>query len=452
MTSARGYDDLSRTPSTVSSPSKTAPPGGADHLPAEAYRELLTEARDRTLALVMDVSDDDLERVHDPLMSPLLWDLGHIAAYEDLWLCARAGGLEPLRPDLAEVYDAAETPRARRGDLPYLRRPEAIAYLGEVHERSLEVLERADLSASGGRFVWEMVLQHEHQHNETMLQTLQLAEPGVYSPRPRALPAAAVEAEGPVHVEAGPFVLGRDARDFAYDNERPAHEVAVGAFEIGRLPVTNGAYLEFVESGGYSRREWWSEAGWEWRTREAIERPLYWTADASVRRFDRTEALKPDLPVMHVSWYEADAYARAQGKRLPTETEWEKAAAPRGATAGARGYPWGGEPPDARRANLGQTGFGPAAAGAYPAGASARGVLGLIGDAWEWTATEFTAYAGFEAFPYAEYSEVFFDAGYRVLRGGSWATRPRVACSTFRNWDLPQRRQIFAGFRCAREA
>jgi iron(II)-dependent oxidoreductase len=410
-------------------------------------RELLDDARRRTLALVESVRDEDLDRVHDPLMSPLVWDLGHIAAFEDLWLAQRTGGLAPLRPELSVVYDADETPRAERGDLPYLRRDEALAFMAATRERSLSVLDRV---ARVGP-VWEMVAQHEHQHNETMLQTLQLAESGVYSPERRTFPAGDGRPRT-VRIDAGPFPLGEPDAEFAYDNERPQHTVHVPAFEIDRTPVTNGAYLEFVADGGYRRPELWTDEGWSWRDANRVERPLYWTADGRVRSFDRTERLDPDLPVMHVSWYEADAYARWRGARLPTEEEWEKAASWDAAAAEKRRFPWGDEPPDDSLANLDQLGFGPAPTGAYPDGASPYGVLGMTGDCWEWTASDFGGYPGFRAWPYREYSEVFFGGGYKVLRGGSWATRPSVARATFRNWDFPQRRQIFAGFRCAVDA
>ena len=442
-------------------PTKTLPRGGADPLAArrpaglyaDSYREALADARSRTLSLVAPVSEECIHRVHHPLMSPLVWDLGHIAAQEDLWLCQRAGGLEALRPELAQLYDAAETPRAERGDVPYLRREEALEFMRDVRARSLEVLERADLSEEGDSlnahgFVWEMLVQHEHQHNETMLQTLQLAEPGTLSPQRRST-AGAGGGAGPetVRIPAGAFPMGDPGAGFAYDNERPEHTVEVPAFFIDRTPVTNRGYERFVEDGGYRRRELWDHAGWAWRERESIERPLFWTADGRERRFDATAPLESNTPVMHVSWHEADAYARWAGKRLPTEAEWEKAAAWDADRGRARRYPWGEEPPTPARANLDQLSFGPLPVGALD-GATPDGVASMLGDCWEWTASPFVGYPGFEAFPYAEYSEVFFGDDYRVLRGGSWATRPSVARNTFRNWDLPERRQIFSGFRC----
>ena len=346
-------------------------------------------------------------------MSPLVWDLGHLAAFEDLWLAVRGAGLEPMRPELMRVYDATETPRADRGDLPFLRRDEALDYMDAVRERARGVLERVP------PLLRELVLQHECQHNETMLQTLQIAEPGVFAPERRRRDGA--PGEGTLLVEAGPFTLGAPGQGFAYDNERPAHEVELRAFEIDAAPVTNSEFAAFIEDGGYGRRELWSEDGWTWRRRASATRPLYWTGDGGARSFDRVEALDRQLPVMHVSWFEADAYARWAGKRLPTEAEWEQAAR---LHAGERG-------------NLDQLDFGPGPAGPF------------LGDCWEWTASQFDRYPGFRAHPYREYSEVFFGGGYMVLRGGSWATHPRVARETFRNWDHPQRRQLFAGFRCA---
>ncbi len=441
----------------------TWPLGGADPLPvsrpaataAERCRAALVEARERTLALVEPVSREDLDRAHSPLMSPLVWDLGHIAAFEDLWLCRYAGGLASLRPELADVYNAAETPRARRGELPLLGRDDALEYMHAVRERSLTVLERADPLGAGDRpgadgFVWDMVVQHEHQHNETMLQTLQLAEPGVYAP-PRP-PAEVAPRGGPpaVPVPAGAFTMGDPGAGFAYDNERPRHTVELGGYSIDRTPVTNGEFAAFVEAGGYRTREVWSHEGWDWKEAAGVERPLYWTADGRERRFERLAAIDPDVPVMHVSWYEADAFARWAGKRLPTEAEWEKAAAWDARERRARRYPWGDEPPTRARANLDVLAFGPAPAGAN-GGDTPEGVAGLLGDCWEWTASHLAGYPGFRAFPYRDYSEVFFGREYRVLRGASWATRPSVARNTFRNWDLPQRRQLFAGFRCVGE-
>ena len=413
---------------------------------------LLAEARERTLRLVAPVAPDNLERVHSKLMSPLVWDLGHIAAFEDLWLGCRTGGLEPLHPELMNVYDAAETPRAERGEIPFLHHAEALEYLDAVRDRTLDVLDRAQL-ARDGDFVWQMVLQHEHQHNETMVQCMLLAEPGaVVQPRPARTPITLERTPSMVRIDAGAFLMGDDGEGFAYDNERPRHAVHVPAFEIDRMPVTNGGYAAFIDDGGYERPELWTDEGWAWRRSAHVERPLFWTGDGGERRFERDERLDPNMPVMHVSWFEADAFARWAGKRLPTEPEWEKAASWAPGARRPRTFPWGNAWPTHTLANLDLHAFGPLPAGALPRGESGYGVLGMIGDTWEWTSSDFGPYPGFRPYPYREYSEVFFGGGYKVLRGGSWATRPTVARNTFRNWDFPQRRQILSGFRCARDA
>jgi iron(II)-dependent oxidoreductase len=243
--------------------------------------------------------------------------------------------------------------------------------------------------------------------------------------------------------------MGADGGGFAYDNERPRHVRDVPGFHIGCAPITNASFLSFAEGGGYERREWWSDEGWAWKEEYDISRPGGWTADGREWRLGQLQPIAPDQPVVHVSWFEADAFARAHGARLPTEAEWEKAATWDQDTGAARRFPWGDEPWEPGRANLDQAALGPLPPS--PASVSPSGALSMIGDVWEWTASDFTGYPGFRAYPYREYSEVFFGSDYKVLRGGSWATRPRVAASTFRNWDFPIRRQIFAGFRIARD-
>ncbi|HEY2437352.1 MAG TPA: ergothioneine biosynthesis protein EgtB [Solirubrobacteraceae bacterium] len=410
----------------------------------------LKDTRERTLALVAPFSDTELERVHSTLMSPLAWDLGHIAAFEDLWLVHRYGERPLLHAELIEVYDAMETPRADRGDLPFLRAGEAREYLDAVRERTLEVIDERGI---GDGILHELVLRHEQQHNETMLQTIQLArlDPAWAKRGPAAQRSIVPSGLELVEVPDGECTLGACSEGFAYDNERPRHRTDIRDFGIGRHLITNATYLHFVEGGGYERREWWSDEGWAWKEQYDITRPGGWTPDHSGEwRLGRLEALRPTRPVVHVSWFEADAFARAHGLRLPSEAEWEKAATWDQETGRARRYPWGNESTvPGVHANVELVDAGPASAGEHPAGASAYGVLGMIGDVWEWTASEFGPYPGFSAYPYREYSEPFFGSAFRVLRGGSWATSARVATPTFRNWDFPQRRQIFSGFRVA---
>jgi iron(II)-dependent oxidoreductase len=341
----------------------------------------LAEVRQRTLDLIAPLSDEQLEAQIDPIMSPLAWDLGHIAAYEDLWLNHRHGGLDLLHDELTAVYDAFETPRAVRGKIDILDAAGSREYLDDVRKRTLEVLERKGPDP----VLHELVLQHELQHTETMRQAMVMG--GFMTDR---MPELSGD-ESWIDIPAGSFIIGAGEDRFSYDNERPAHEVEFDAFSIARRPITNASWRHFAEGGGYERREWWSAEAWAWKQEYDIGEPagLADGADAA--------------PVCHVSWYEADAFARFSGARLPTEAQWERAAA-------------------------------------------AVEDTGLV---WEWTDTEFDGYPGFVAHPYKEYSEVFFNKGYRCLRGGSWAADPRVATTTFRNWDLPQRRQIFAGVRLA---
>ena len=351
----------------------------------------LEAARTRTLALLDPIPDSELVRQHSPLMSPLVWDLAHIGHFEELWLVRRLTDAEPLHPETDEMYDAFEHVRSERVDLPLLEPETARSYLSEVRARTLEALERIELDPSDrllrDGFVYGMVAQHEQQHVETMLQTIQLS--GLEHKGGRPGPCGEVSA---VLVEAGPFVMGSD-EPWAYDNERPAHGRELPAFRIDSTPVVNSAYAEFL-----------ADNGWD-------EPPRSWEQDGEGwlrRRFGRLEPVPPGEPVQHVSHPEAEAYARWAGKRLPSEAEWEKAAR--------------------------------------------LGVLEGVGSVWEWTSSDFEAYPGFEAFPYREYSEVFFGDEYKVLRGASWATHPLVARATVRNWDYPTRRQIFAGFRCAEDA
>jgi iron(II)-dependent oxidoreductase len=411
---------------------------------AEQILAAMESARARTLVLVAPLSDAQLEHVHSPIMSPLVWDLAHIAAYEDLWIGHRLGGRALLRPDLAALYDAFETPRAVRGEVELLDAGAAREYLAAVRAQASDAIAG---TGAGDGVIAEMVLRHELQHTETMRQTMAIA--GLLADDDRA--AALPDAPGWLSIAAGRALIGATEGGFAYDNERCRHEVELDRFQIARLPVSNASWMHFSEGGGYERREWWSAEGWAWKEEYDITRPGGWTADhRGERRLGSLEPLHPHRPVVHVSWFEADAFARSRGARLPTESEWEKAATWDQEEGEARPYPWGDEPPaPGVHANVDQLVPGPAPAGAYPAGASPYGCLGMIGDVWEWTASEFSGYPGFRPHPYKEYSEPFFEAGYRVLRGGSWATRSRVVTPTFRNWDHPQRRQIFSGFRVA---
>jgi iron(II)-dependent oxidoreductase len=307
------------------------------------------------------------------------------------------GEREPMHGDLGRFYDAIENPRKSRGELPILRDAELRAYMADVRERTLDVLDSVDVSPEAEDpllcegFVYEMLLAHELQHNETMLQLLQMVDGYGSVVVDDALAVAPVDdGREMVAIPAGEYEIGAPQRGFAYDNERRRHIVEMAAFAIDRTPVSNAAYTEFMEAAG-------------------AEPPLYWDRDGAgwvSTAMGRRSPIEPSDPVIHVSWDQADAFAGWAGKRLPTEQEWE----------------------------------------------AARPGLEGVGHAWEWTSSDFLAYPGFAAFPYPEYSEPFFGPEHKVLRGSSWATHPDVVRPSFRNWDLPQRRQIFAGLRCAGDA
>jgi iron(II)-dependent oxidoreductase len=433
--------------------------------PARELRQRLVteleEARARTLLLVAPLSDEDLHAQHDPLMSPILWDLGHIAHFEELWLTRNLDG--PIEfVEMPGLYNPFEHPRSARGALPLPGLDRVREVMNEIRARVLARLQSADFDADqpllAGGYAYRMVLQHEYQHNETILQTLQLKQGAPYSPPARVAPPLVGEglpSTGMVRFPGGRVEIGTDDRAEAYDNERPSHVVEVRPFDIDVHPVTGGQYLEFIEAGGYGRAELWSSAGRRWLAESGAEAPKYWFPSRDgwmTRVMDRVGPVEPDHPVCHVCWHEAEAFARWAGKRLPTEIEWEAAASWDPETGRKRRYPWGDAPPSRELANLDQLGFGTAPVAAYPGNRSPVGCRGMIGDVWEWTSSDFGPWPGFEAFPYPEYSEVFFGSEYKVLRGGSWATRPGAVRSTFRNWDYPIRRQIFSGFRCARDA
>ncbi|WP_375481974.1 ergothioneine biosynthesis protein EgtB [uncultured Jatrophihabitans sp.] len=411
----------------------------------------LERARRRTAELT-EFDDAELTRQHSPLMSPLVWDLAHIGQQEDLWLL-RAGdaSAQGVLPQAVErLYNAFENPRATRATLPLLTPGEARAYLDDVRGRVFDALDRLPDDAAA-LFPYAMVEQHEQMHVETMLATHQLRDGTPILGPGTTVPAARSVLHDGVLVPAGPFELGVDGSDepFSLDNERPAHVVDLPAYRIGRVPVTNGEYRRFVAAGGYDEQRWWSEPGWAHRVEAGLQRPQFWTVDGGRVRFGAVEDLPDDEPVQHVCFFEAEAYAAWAGARLPTEQEWEKACAWDPERGERRRWPWGAADWTPALANLGGTGLRPAPVGAYEAGASAYGVEQLMGDVWEWTSSGFEAWPGFTPMLYAQYSAPFFGGDFRVLRGGSWAVDASSIRPSFRNWDLPIRRQIFTGFRLA---
>jgi iron(II)-dependent oxidoreductase len=443
---------------------------GLEHLDDDAVRARIADdlerARARTTGLTDAMDDADLVAQHSPLMSPLVWDLAHIGNQEELWLLRDVSGADPLLPETVDqLYDAFQHGRSSRRSLPLLEPGPSRQYVRDVRGRVMGVLQQVPMRGKPlleNGFAFGMIVQHEQQHDETMLATHQLRTgvPVLHATAPPPAPADAAALPAQVLVPGGPFTMGTSTEPWALDNERPAHQVEVAAFWIDTTPVTNAAYLRFIEDGGYDDERWWHPRGWAHRQAAGLVAPQFWErtgAGAGVgawsrRCFGQLLPLAGDEPVVHVCFYEADAYARWAGLRLPTEPEWEKAARYDPASGRSRRYPWGDEDPTHELANLGQLYLRPTPAGSYPLGASPMGVRQLIGDVWEWTSSGFEGYPGFTAWPYREYSEVFFGGDFRMLRGGSFGSDRSAVRGTFRNWDLPIRRQIFSGFRCARDA
>jgi dimethylhistidine N-methyltransferase len=391
----------------------SATPSAQAHSATASIAAGLADTRERTHALVSALDAAALERVHSPLLSPLVWDLGHIAAFEDLWI-SRTFGTAMVEPELVGVYDADETPRAERGTLAFLRTEAALDYMARTRANTLSRLAAGAPENVEKRL--ELIIRHELQHHETMLQTLQIA--GLATGLDQAADITVRCRDHGLELiplAGGSLMIGADAAaGFAYDNEQPRQRRELAPFQIGRYPVSNAAWQDFIDAGGYRLRQLWSDPGWSWRQDEDVQRPLYWSDDHRTIRFGATRAIDPHEPVCHVSYFEAEAFARHHDARLPTEFEWEAAA-----TIEPRG-------PE-------------------------QLLHGLRNSVWQWTSSEFNPYPGFRADPYPEYSEQFFGDGYRVLRGGAWLSSPRVATVSFRNWDLPQRRQIFSGLRLARD-
>lgn len=457
----------------------------------EAIAEAMRESREFTRAMFdIVIAESDLRRPPAAGFRPILWHLGHVGAFESYWILQRLKGDPTFAPRYDAIFDPIKTPREDANNLPPIAEIEG--YLARVREEVLHVLRSLDDERSNPLlregYLFNLVIEHEYQHQETLASLLQLlgpemkrevrsekrgirgqteesaapakgrATPGAPSRADHAsLPIPHASLDAMVDVPGGPFEMGSRGYPFAYDNEQPPHTVELAGFRMDRYPVTAGEYAEFIAAGGYANRSLWSEAGWEWKEKEQVAAPLYWSRGDGqtqwrVREMFAEIDLRADHPVTGVSWYEAMAYARFAGKRLPTEAEWEKAAAWDAASQTRRRFSWGDDPRRQGVANYNFEHWGTTPVTACPQGASAYGCMDMSGNVWEWTATVFDAYPGFEVYPYPEYSELWFDGDHRVLKGGSWATRlPLLRCS-FRNFWRPGFRIAFAGFRCAADA
>jgi iron(II)-dependent oxidoreductase len=449
--------------------------GGSDETLAGQLAHWVRDARDRTLELVADLTDEQmLAGPCLPIVNPFLWEIGHVAWFQERWVLRYAGGQPPIRADADALYDSMAIPHDTRWGLPLPSRADTLAYLYEVRDRVLARLRDGD-PGEAERYVVLLALFHEDMHDEAftyMRQTfaypvphLSIADGQAGVSRPRSGSSSLRgDSGGPlpgdVEVPGGTFLFGAlPGEPFVFDNEKWAHPVEVRPFAIARAAVTQAEFAAFVEDGGYRRPDLWSEEGWRWREAQGAEHPVYWRRAPGGgflrRNFDAWVPLEPHRPVIHVSWYEADAFCRWAGRRLPSEVEWEVAASAEPDPSGRRlssrkrRFPWGDEPAGPDRANLDWRAMGCLDVGALPAGDSAFGCRQMIGNVWEWTATDFLPFPGFVPDLYKEYSQPWFGTR-KVLRGGCWVTRGRMLRNTWRNFFTPDRRDVLAGFRtCA---
>jgi iron(II)-dependent oxidoreductase len=428
--------------------------------------EALREARERTHELIDDLSDEQLVGPRLGIVNPLLWEIGHVAWFQGFWILRHVGGLQPILSQADALYDSARVAHDTRWDLPLPSRAETLAYMRQVLDRVCDVDDkrrREPIDGYDETYFLHLVLFHEQMHAEAITytrQTLCYPPPRLSISSDIGARAQIAPVSGDAYIPGGAFTLGASqGAVFQFDNEQPSRKVVVAPFSISRKAVSNGEFAAFVEDGGYTKRDLWNEEGWHWKGNAGAEHPVYWQRESSGRWLRRnfTEWVPLDecVAVIHVNWFEADAYCRWAGRRLPTEAEWEMAASCEPSVDGhsmsnhKRRYPWGNDPPTPERASLDWRAMGSIEPDALPAGDSAFGCRQMIGNVWEWTATTFEGYSGFVPGPYKEYSEPWF-GNHKVLRGACWATRSRMIRSAYRNFYTPDRRDVWAGFRtCA---
>jgi iron(II)-dependent oxidoreductase len=426
--------------------------------PAELIAQM-ADARARTLTLVEGLDAAQLMGPQLAIVNPLRWEIGHAAYFYEYWVLRRHLGEAAGRPDVDGLYDSITIAHDDRWNLPLPSVQDTLAYMRQVQQRVAAHLASGPPDARRD-YLAQYAVFHEDMHTEAFTYTRQT----LAYPRPAIGTAAdpgwqAGGLAGDALIPGGELLLGAQPDDgFCFDNEKWAHPLAVRPFRIARAAVSNAEYAAFVDDGGYRRREIWDDAGWAWRAARGLDHPVYWRQGGDgweLRRFDRWVALPPHAAVIHVSWHEAQAYCRWAGRRLPTELEWEVAAAGEPTADGnalaprKRRFPWGDAPPTPALANLDGGALGTIDVGALPAGDSAFGCRQMIGNVWEWTDTVFGPYPGFTPDMYQDYSQPLFGTT-RVLRGGCWATRSRLIRNTWRNYYGPDRNDVFAGFRtCA---
>ena len=429
-------------------------------VPTEQLKGWIEDARARTFSMVEDLDDHQMSVPYLPSVNPFLWELGHGIWFQEYWVLRHALSGAPLIEDPDHLFDSAHVGHEMRWHLKMPERAEVVRYGERVRDAVLEALAKGEPSPELRYFLLLSVF-HEDMHQEAfcyMRQTLGYAPPSWLGPAPAGTETAPLDDDASIPGGRVDIGASRD-EPFVFDNEKWAHPVDIEPFRIARSPVTQAGFLEFVEDGGYQRSELWNDHGWRWRLACGAEHPVYWRlhGDTWQRRvFDAWRDLEANVPVVHVNWYEADAWCRWAGRRLPTEPEWEVTATAEidddALTGARRQYPWGDSPePGPERANLDGDGGGIWPVTAAATGDTPAGCRQMLGNVWEWTASDFMPYPGFVVDPYEQYSRPWFGCR-KVLRGGCWMTRTRMLRPTWRNYFTPDRRDVFAGFRtCAIE-
>lgn len=437
-------------------------------MPLQELAQWLKDARRRTLAVAAGLAPEQMIGPYRATVNPILWALGHVAFFQERWAWCHLRRAPPLHPGMELLYDSFEVEHPARWKLPLPDVEHTHAYLASVLEHVLQALKSGNSAAAEDIWYFHaLTVFHEDMHAEAIAYDRDTL--GYPAPERHDVPGAD-PALDTAALRAGPWpgdveIPGSEAywlgaapgTGFVFDNEKWAHPVKVAPFRIARAPVTNGEYAAFVEAGGYRTERYWSPAAWRWLREAGLEHPQRWRRAPGggwqVRHYDRWLPLPEHQPVVHVSWHEARAWCAWAGRRLPTEAEWELAAStvPGAGTTPAekRAYPWGEDTPSPAHANLDARIGQLVDVAAFPAGDSAWGCRQMFGNVWEWTADAFYPYPGFVVDPYKEYSAPWF--GYhKVLRGGCWATRGRLLRNTWRNFFMPHRTDIIAGFRtCA---
>jgi iron(II)-dependent oxidoreductase len=425
-------------------------------------KEIMSDAHKRTMTLINGLDDEQLMGPEIPIVNPLRWEIGHVAWFHEKFILRDLYGREPLLAHGDELYDSIAINHDVRWELPLLSVQETLDYIDNVLHDCLSLLPEG-MASEAQSYIYQFSTYHEDMHTEAYTytrQTLSYQKPDL-GDHQRPDDANAGAYPGDAIIPAGVFTLGApENAPFIFDNEKWGHEVSIQGFNMAKAAVTNAEFIEFVNAGGYQRREFWSDEGWAWRVETNAEYPVYWIrADREewrLRRYDGSEDMPLNQPIIHVNYYEADAYCQWADRRLPTESEWDVAAL--GETSGdnnklamaLRTYPWGEQATKSHHANLDSRAQGCIDVAALPAGDSAFGCRQMLGNVWEWTSTTFYPFPGFTPGSYKEYSEPLF-GNTRVLKGGTWATRSRMVTGRYRNFYPPDRRDVLAGFRtCAR--